>query len=159
VGRILGRLKHAWREDLGQSMVEIALILPLFVGILLAGADLARAFAVQLAVQNGARAAAESYAIDKTPTAGEAAAAAVAEISRTPTVDGALATITVWETDELGAAFCPTHPPGGPRTPPLPGDACYVNVEVEYVFRTTIPWPLIPNTAHFDRSTTFRMFY
>jgi Flp pilus assembly protein TadG len=133
-------------------VVELALILPLFIGILLGGADLARAFAVQLAVQNGARAGAESYAIDQTPTAAEASAAAIAEIVRTPTVQGASATVTVSEKDSLGTSPCPSHPPSV-------ADPCFVTVEVEYTFRTTIPWPLIPNVANFDRITTFRMFY
>jgi len=35
----------------------------------------------------------------------------------------------------------------------------YASVEVQYNFKTTIAWPLIPNTATFDRVTTFRMFY
>jgi Flp pilus assembly protein TadG len=140
-------------------MVEVALILPLFVGILLGGADLARAFAIQLAVQNGARAGAESYAIDQTPTAAEAAAAAVAEIARTPTVNGGLANVIVWETDSLGATPCANHPVSGTWTPPSIANPCYVTVEVQYTFKTTIAWPLVPNTATFDRLTTFRMFY
>jgi Flp pilus assembly protein TadG len=132
-------------------MIELALILPLFVGILLGGADMARAFAVQLAVQNGARAGAESYAIDSTPTAAEASAAAIAEISRTPTVQGVNATVTVSESQADGITTC-VHPP--PVVTP-----CYVTVQVEYTFRTTIAWPLVPNVANFDRSTKFRMFY
>jgi Flp pilus assembly protein TadG len=146
------RVKNPWRDDLGQSVVELALILPLFIGILLGGADLARAFAVQLAIQNGARAGAESYAIDQTPTAAEASAAAIAEIARTPTVQGVNATVTVSEQDSLGTSPCPTHPPSV-------ADPCFVTVEVQYTFRTSIAWPLIPSVANFDRTTTFRMFY
>jgi Flp pilus assembly protein TadG len=153
------RFRNRLHDDLGQSVVELALILPLFVGILLAGADLARAFAVQLAVQNGARAGAESYAIDQTPTAAEAAAAAVAEISRTPGVNGALANVVVWETDSLGATPCANHPVSGPWTPPSIANPCYVTVEIQYSFSTTIAWPLVPHTANFDRTTVFRMFY
>lgn len=132
-------------------MVELALILPLFVGVLLGGADLARAFAVQLAVQNGARAGAESYAIDSTPTAAEASAAAIAEIARTPTVQGVNATVTISEAQADGVTTC-VHPP--PVATP-----CYITVEVEYSFTTTIRWPLIPYQSNFDRTTKFRMFY
>ena len=46
------------RGDRGQSIVELALALPILVFLLIGGADLARAFAIQIAVQNGARAAA-----------------------------------------------------------------------------------------------------
>lgn len=144
-------MKSLWREDIGQSVVELALILPLFVGVLLGGADLARAYAVQLAVQNGARAGAESYAIDQTPTAAEASLAAVAEISRTPTVQGVNATVTISEAQADGVTTC-VHPP--PAATP-----CYVTVEVQYTFTTTIRWPLIPYQSNFDRVTTFRMFY
>ena len=72
---------RALREDVGQSIVELSLMLPLLVFGLIGGADLARAFAIQLAVQNGARAGAESYAIDSTPTTDEAKAAAMAPSS------------------------------------------------------------------------------
>ena len=49
-------------------MVELALLLPILVFGLIGAADLARAFALQLAIQNGARAGAEAYAINFTPT-------------------------------------------------------------------------------------------
>src|SRR5690242_17612912 len=68
------------RHEGGQSLVELALTLPLLVFALLGGADLARSYALQIAVENGARAGAESYAIDSTPTNAEAQAAAIAEI-------------------------------------------------------------------------------
>jgi hypothetical protein len=44
-------------------------------------------------------------------------------------------------------------------SPPTVDDPCFVTVRVRYAFRTIIPWPLIPNTANFDRSTTMRLFY
>src|SRR5207245_11496605 len=152
-------LERARREELAQSMVEVALILPLFVGLLLAGADLARAFSVQLAIQNGARAGAESYAIDQTPTPAEAAAAAVAELPRTPGVNGGLANVIVWETDSLGATPCANHPVSGTLTPPSVANPCYVTVDIQYSFSTTIAWPLVPHTANFDRMPSFRIFY
>ena len=62
------------RGDRGQSIVELALALPILVFLLIGGSDLARAFAVQIAVQNGARAGAEASAITFTPTAPEAVA-------------------------------------------------------------------------------------
>jgi Flp pilus assembly protein TadG len=132
-------------------MVELALVMPLLVFGLLGGADLARAFAVQMAIQNGARAGAEAYAINKTPTAALAASAASAEIGRTPTVVPAGATVTVSEAQSDGITPC-VHPP--PVASP-----CFVTVEVQYTFKTTINWPWIPSVANFDRSTIYRMFY
>ena len=78
-------VERFFRRDGGQSVVELALTLPLLVFALMGGADMARAFALQIAVENGSRAGAESYAIDSTPTNAEAQAAAIAEINRTPT--------------------------------------------------------------------------
>ena len=45
-------------------MVELALTLPLLVFSVLGGADMARAFALQIAIENSSRAGAESFAID-----------------------------------------------------------------------------------------------
>src|SRR5437899_11189633 len=65
-------------------MVELALLLPILVFGLIGAADLARAFALQLAIQNGARAGAEAYAINFTPTRALAIQRAMDEMSRTP---------------------------------------------------------------------------
>lgn len=141
---------RALREDVGQSLVEFALLLPLLVFGLMGGADLARAFAIQLAVQNAARAGAEAYAINSTPTTSLAQAAAVAEINRTPTVNATSANVTVAEGQADGSAC--VHPP--PAANP-----CFVTVTVTYTFQTITAWPIVPNTANFNRSTQFRMFY
>jgi Flp pilus assembly protein TadG len=139
------------REELGQSVIEMALTLPVLVFIVLGGADLGRALAVQLAVQNGARAGAEAYAIDNQPTAVDAQGAALAEMNRTPTVNAVPSNVIVTEKQADGVTTC-VHPP----TIATP---CYVTVRVTYTFRTTVPWPMIPNIANFDRSTQFRLFY
>ena len=141
---------RARSDDVGQSMVELALLLPLLVFALMGGADLARAFAIQLAVQNAARAGAEAYAINSTPTTSLAQAAAVAEMNRTPTVNATSANVAVAEGQADGSAC--THPP--PAEHP-----CFVTVTVTYTFQTITPWPIVPNTANFNRSTQFRMFY
>ena len=142
---------NARREDFGQSMVELALLLPVLVFGLLGGADLARAYALQLAVQNGARAGAESYAINFNPTPADAAARAMDEMARTPGLDPALANIFVSTAQLDGVTPC--------ISPPTVVTPCFVTVEVQYTFRTIIPWPLVPNVANFDRSTTMRTFY
>jgi Flp pilus assembly protein TadG len=137
-------------------MVELALLLPILVFGLIGGADLARAYALQLAVQNGARAGAESYAIDFTPTPAEAIDRTKDEMGRTPgfTKDAfgkvnATVTVTVAEAD--GATAC--------VSPPTVAEPCFVTVQVQYTFRTIIPWPLVPNVANFNRQTTMRTFY
>jgi Flp pilus assembly protein TadG len=144
-------ISAALRDQCGQSVVELALLLPLMAFALLGGADLARAYAVQIAVQNGARAGAEAYAIDSTPTVAEAQAAAVAEMNRTPTVAATSSNVTLSETQADGVTAC-IHPP----TIATP---CFVKIRVQYTFTTVTAWPLIPNTANFDRTTSFRMFF
>src|SRR5690348_9778619 len=79
LGRTLPEVMSFFRRDGGQSMVELALTMPLLVFALIGGADLARAFALQIAVENGSRAGAEAYAIDSTPTNLEAQTAVVNE--------------------------------------------------------------------------------
>lgn len=138
------------RREGGQSLVEIALMLPIFAFTLIGGADLARAYALQLAVQNGARAGAESYAIDASPTATEAQLVVFNELNRTPGMNAALAIVTVTKAQPDGSACL---------TPPTIALPCFVTVRVQYTFTTSAAWPLIPNTATFDRTTTMRTFY
>jgi Flp pilus assembly protein TadG len=139
------------RDEAGQSMVELALLLPLLVFGLIGGADLARAYALQLAVQNGARAGAEAYAIDQAKNQAQAIQRARDEMSRTPGMNAASATVTVSIKDTNGDD-CTV-------SPPTVADPCFVTVRVRYTFQTIVPWPLVPNTANFDRNTSMRLFY
>lgn len=131
-------------------MVETALLLPILVFALIGGADLARAYAMQLAVQNGARAGAEAYALQRFPSVSQAQAQAVAEINRTPGLNVTPGNVTVtYDRKADGTACAP---------PTTLANPCYVTVRVQYTFRTIVAWPIVPNTANFDRSTTFRQF-
>jgi Flp pilus assembly protein TadG len=154
VGSLFSRFRHAANEQFGQSMVELALLLPILVFGLIGAADLARAFAVQLAIQNGARAGAEAYAIAFAPTPYQAAQRAFDEIRRTPGIDVNDPSLSV-DTPPL-----PKHTDGtdcmGTPTVAAP---CFYTVTVQYTFKTLVPWPFIPNTADFNRSTTVRTFY
>src|SRR5438067_13498370 len=78
-------------DDLGQSMVELALLLPVLVFGLIGGADLARAYALQLAVQNGARAGAEAFARDQAKNAQQPVQRAKEEMGRTAGIGSDLA--------------------------------------------------------------------
>jgi Flp pilus assembly protein TadG len=141
-------------DELGQSMVELALLLPILVFGLIGAADLARAFALQLAIENGARAGAEAYAINFAPTPALAGARALDEISRTPGINVSDPSLVI-DTPTL-----PQHADGTQcTTTPTVANPCYYTVTIEYTFRTIVPWPFIPNTANFNRSTTMRTFY
>ena len=133
-------------------MVELALLLPILVFGLIGAADLARAFAIQLAIQNGARAGAEAYAINFAPTPALAATRAADEISRTPGINMNILDITTpAHAQHTDGTDCVTTP-----TVAAP---CFYTVTVEYEFHTIVPWPFIPNVAYFNRSTTIRTFY
>lgn len=134
-------------------MVELALTLPILVFALIGGADMARAYALQLAVQNGARAGAEAAAINDAPSSALAVARAKDEMARTPgmDVDAAIASGDM----QVDAAFAKVDGTACTTTPTI-ADPCWVTVRVRYTFRTVTPWPLVPNTANFDRRTTMR---
>jgi Flp pilus assembly protein TadG len=132
-------------------MIELALALPLLAFSLLGGADLARAFALQIAVENGSRAGAESYAINASPTSIAAQIVAVNEINRTPTANVQTSNVTVTKAQSDGVTAC-----AGTPTIATP---CFVTVRVQYTWSTLIAWPLMPNTGTLDRTTTMRTFY
>lgn len=130
-------------------MVEVSLLLPLLVFLILAGGDMARGYAMQIAIQNGARAGAEAAAIDFSPTPSETEARARDEMSRTPGMDSTVPTVTVTFTQINGISAC--------ISPPTLATPCFATVRVQMTWRTITAWPLIPNTFNFDRSTTMRM--
>ncbi len=138
----------AW-DDRGQSMVETALMLPILVFLILAGGDLARGYAIQIAIQNGARAGAEAAAIDYTPTAVEAEARARDEMSRTPGMDSTVPAVTVLFKQSDGSTAC--------VSPPTLANPCFATVTVQMTWHTITAWPLIPNSFTFNRSTIVRM--
>jgi len=144
-------MKRFAEDAAAQAMVELALTLPLLVFALLGGADLARAFGLQIAVENGARAGAESYAIDSSPTPAEARKVAIDEINRTPTANAALSDVTVTKAQSNGSACL--------VSPPTVATPCFVSVRVQYGWSTIIAWPIVPNNGTFDRTTTIRTFY
>ena len=145
-------LLRLFTEERGQSIVEVALLMPMLVFLILAGGDLARAFALQLAVQNGARAGAEAAAVDYSLTATGARDRAKDEMGRTPGMNASTAFIDVTYMKSDLVTACTSG------SVPTVDDPCFAVVRVRYTFRTVTPWPLIPNTANFDRTTIMRMF-
>jgi Flp pilus assembly protein TadG len=156
--RLACRARRFLRAQRGQSLVEIALALPILVYLLLGGVDIARAYAAQLAVQNGARAGAEGTALDVTPTSAESLAHAQQEMARTPGINALNATVTTTFTLVDGTTPCT-----GAANTSIAGTStfaapCYANVRVQYTFNTITPWPGLPHTFYFDRSTSYRRY-
>jgi Flp pilus assembly protein TadG len=119
----------------GQALVELALLLPILVFSLIGGADLARAYSAQLGVQNAARAGAEAYVLGVATTDAQITTSARAELAG-PGLDASASTVTASHTTVSGVN--------------------YVTVRVRYTWRTLVAWPLVPNTATFDRSAQMR---
>jgi Flp pilus assembly protein TadG len=114
--------------------VELSLLLPVLVFGLLGGADLARAYASQLAVQNAARAGAE--------------AAAIGVASDTQVVTYARAELIVPGLNPTDAAVAVAHT--------TTSGVERVSVTVTYTWRTIVPWPIVPNRATFVRTVHMR---
>lgn len=129
-------MTRAWRGEGGQSLVEIALLLPVLVFGLLGAVDMARAYSAQVAVQNAARAGAEATVLQIASSDAATAVFARSELVGVPGVDKDAATIAVSHTTS--------------------GAVSYVTVRVQYVWRTLVAWPLVPNQFTFDRSTKMR---
>jgi Flp pilus assembly protein TadG len=140
----------AWlaRDDRGQSIVETALMLPILIFLVLAGGDMARGFAIQIAIQNGARAGAEAAAINFSPSAADTEERSRDEMSRTPGMDGDVPAVTVTFARSNGTSCAGASTLANP---------CFVTVRVQMTWHTITAWPLIPNTFNFDRTTAMRM--
>jgi Flp pilus assembly protein TadG len=151
MNRVFSAWGRFWKASDGQSIVELALCLPLLVFGVVGGADLARAYALQIAVENGSRAGAEAYAIavSNVRTPGEAQQAAIDEINRTPTAAATTGMVQVTTTLADGTTSCISTSLAAP---------CYVNVRVQYDWHTIVAWPLIPNGGTFDRTTSMRWY-
>jgi Flp pilus assembly protein TadG len=126
-------------HESGQALVETALSLSLLVFTILGGADMARAFAAQLGVQNAARAGAEASVTRAATTDPQIITYVTDELGRVSGVNAAAATISV------------THTVGA-------GGEQLVNVRVQYTYRTLVPWPFVPNTLSLDKTVTFRNY-
>ncbi len=124
-------------------------MLPILIFLILGGGDMARGYAIQIAVQNGARAGAEAAAISYTPTATATEARARDEMGRTPGMNSAAPIVSVLFRQSDGATNC--------VNPPTIAIPCYATVRVTMTWRTITAWPLIPNTFSFDRTTVMRM--
>lgn len=127
----------AWlrRDERGQSLVELALLMPILIFGLIAAADLARAFSAQLAVQNAARAGAEAAAINGADTTAEV----------TPYVEAELI-VPGLDPDDAVVTYAATNTGGVDR----------VSVTVQYTWTTLVAWPLVPNSATFERTVQMR---
>lgn len=135
--RRLRRRFAVTRHEAGQALVELAVTLPLLVFGLLGATDLARAYAIQLALQNASRAAVESAVLGVATTDAGIEARAREELSRQSGIDAGTAEVWVYSLTGWDGARL-------------------VHVHARYAFVTLVPWPLVPNAVQLDRWTTMR---
>lgn len=122
----------------GQSLVELAVALPIVAFVLLGGVDLSRGYAVQVALQNATRSGAEAAIVGTAGTDSAIASYVRTELGGLPGVDTTNATVVISRTPESGT--------------------CFITVRAYYTHRTLIAWPGIPSAARIDRSTKLRDF-
>lgn len=113
-------------------------MVPIIALVLLGGIDLSRGYAIQVAVQNAARNAAEAAIVGTASTDSAIAAFARTEIAGAPAVDPTNATVIVSRKDVAGT--------------------CFAEVRVWFTFQTLVAWPGIPTSARIDRTTKIRDF-
>jgi hypothetical protein len=174
------------RFELGQSVVEFALVVPLMLILLMAVLDLSRIYTTMMAVESAAREAADyatSYGAGKWQV-GSPLDGTVAEMKVRACV--AASDLPDYEDPEdpdnpqagtctnPSFAYCVTSSIGGPCGPvdaaqacddPLRATPCTVTVTLTHVFHLLAPFAVdfygvhlgLPATLTFDRDSTFAM--
>jgi Flp pilus assembly protein TadG len=136
--RTAGLRYCGWRK--GQSAPELALVTPILLVLLLAGADFARVFYMTIAVNNAARAGAQ-YGSQTVITAANASgmiAAAKSDGANIPNLSATAsqctceASITV---AACSASYCTDNP-----------NATFVEVDTSASFHTLVSYPGIPSS-------------
>lgn len=129
----------------GQSLVELALVLPLAVLLLALSADFGRAFTSYIQISSAAREGAAYGMQSSGIPAGEIEAAALAEIGSPPTIWGVEPVVEVADDCVDGM----TSPDGVPYE-------C-VAVTVRYSFQPLITIGPIPNSIPMERTVEMRV--
>jgi len=145
---------HLLRNEGGASLVELAMLLPLFVLLLALAIDLGRASYLVEEIQGAALAAVAYGAQNPTDTTGMSNAATddapnVPSLSvGTPTYGCECATDTTGSTYSASCATTPTC---------TSSNVVYrVNVTVTATYTTLFPWPKVPSSMSFSSSASMR---
>ena len=132
--RLFGLREH------GQSLVELALIAPVFIILMLGVIDYGRVYFAYVSVTNGARNGAHY-----------ASASATAAADQTGIEDAALA-----ETSEL-LDISATNPTVTVATGSDSQGRLYADVTMQYTFSTVFPWPGLPSSFDIERTVRARV--
>lgn len=139
---LVGSAKRGhWDPQRGQSLVELALLLPVLLLLVIGVADFARAFYMSIEVQDAARAGAQYGLTNSSDTTGMQTAAT----NDAPDVSGMTATATYGCicSDGSGASVHCNTPPTCPANTQ---EVNYVQVNTSATYTTFFPWPKIPSS-------------
>jgi hypothetical protein len=158
------------KGERGQSLVELAIFVPIVIVLLLAVGDLARAFATMITVESAAREAADwgafrpgnwdtvvpQYPVTVTEMERRACTASLELPDYAGASDGSTCT-----NPSFNCAIGTTSNPSGSCSSPTTCDVdpCYVKVTLGYDFDLIAPseFLALPTTFHFDRESVFKV--
>lgn len=168
----LGSDRPRRRRELGQSMVELSLVLPLLLLLFLAVADFARLYTTMMTIESAAREAADYGAFDSQYWTDEAGVRqnmvhrACLASSNLPDYEGTTDPVAATCTNpEVVSIELLPQPGSGPCTDSMNAFPCWVKVTLEYDFRLILPLRIqigpvdfgFPNQLTFQRTSTFAM--
>jgi len=150
----------------GQAIVELAVVLPFCLLVILAVGDFGRFYTDAIAVESGAREAADYGAFDSSNWTTGNTAITVAEMERRACT--AMSHLPAYQEPAatVGHATCtnPTFsyelkmPPGVTDcSDPTNAVPCTVHVRLTYAFRLFLATPLLPQTLALDRDVSFQI--
>ncbi len=146
---------HLSRDEHGASLVEVALLLPLFLLLLLAAVDFGRACYLEIEINGAARAGAVYGSRDPTDTTGMTTVA----LNAAPDVPGVSAGTPTFVcecadgSNSISGSACLTAPPS--CTDGL-NWVYVVTVTVTGTYTPILPWPGIPSSMTFSSTASMR---
>jgi len=141
ISRRHGGRKLFWKSSRGQSMVELAIVVPVLALLLVASADFARVFYFSIAVNNAARAGAQ-YGSQTLATAADINGMKSAATQDAPNLPSLAATAqlctcgTGSSVAACASSYCTNNPTGN-----------YVEVDTTMTFNTIVTYPGIPSSV------------
>lgn len=134
-----------------QSMVELAVLIPVVIALLLVVCDFARVFYAYIEVADAARAGAQ-YGVQNRTAAADYATMQSTAVNAAPDLTGMTATATSFCTCSDGGATVSCTSSGCVSTLEL-----FVQVTTNYTFKTTIAFPGIPSSISLQAVSTLRV--
>ena len=138
-----------WRGDGGASLVELAIVLPLFMLLMAVAVDLGRAYYLVLEIQGAANAAAAYGAQKPTDTAGMKTVAQ----DNAPNVPGLTVNTPTYGCECYDGT---SYSANCTVTPSCSDTVNRVNVTVTATYKPLFPWPAIASTMSFSSSASMR---